>query len=267
MIDPFVDVINALLPEPHASLLNGILFGVKTSIPRYLYEALVTTGTLHIIALSGMNISILVTLIATTTLFLGRKISILLTVVSIWLFVAFVGFSPSVVRAAGMGSVSLFAIYLGKQSYGLISLFIVSLIMLFFDIELLKNISFQLSFLATVGIILATKKGKITQKGGFRQRLVSVIKENFRLTLYAQLFTLPVILYNFRRLSLIAPLANVLIEWTIQPVMVLGFVVGIAGWIWWPLGVIPAWITWVPLTYFITVIQWLAKVPGASVQF
>jgi competence protein ComEC len=267
MSNPFLSVINSSLAEPHASLLNGILFGTKASMPRDFYNDLVTVGLLHIIALSGMNITILVNLIARITLFLGRKYSILISMISIWGFVWFVGFSPSVCRAAGMGCVSLLAIYWGRQNYGFLSLILISLIMLLFDWSLLKSISFQLSFLATLGIILAGGKVDCQNMSGLKQSLASMVKQNLRLTLSAQLFTLPVILFNFHRLSLIAPLANILTEWIMQPVMVLGFVTGILGWIWKPLGIISAWIVWVPLTYFITIVELLAKIPFASIQF
>lgn len=89
---------NKLLPEPQASLLNGILWGSKETMPGDFYEALRRTGTLHIIALSGMNITILVALIGKLTLFWGRKKSILLTLLSIFIFISFVGPSASVVR-------------------------------------------------------------------------------------------------------------------------------------------------------------------------
>ncbi len=267
MPNPFVPIINSFLPEPHASLLAGILFGVKTTMPRGFYTDLITTGTLHIVALSGINISILVNLVAQTTLFLGRKASSILTICLIVLFVIFVGPSPSVVRAAIMGSLSLIAVYLGRQNWGVLSLILTAGIMLLYDFSLIKNISFELSFLATFGIILANRNAKRQEKKGWINQLFQILKENFKLTFYAQIFTLPVILYNFHRLSLIAPIANIMIEWVIQPIMILGAVVAITGWIWWPLGVVPAWIVWVPLTYLITVIEVLAKIPGASLNF
>lgn len=267
MVNPFVPVINSILAEPQASLLNGILFGVKASMSKGLYNALIVTGTLHIIALSGMNISILVNLIAKTTLFLGKKLSITITLLFIWLFVIFVGFSPSVVRAAIMGCLSLLAVYFGRQYWVALSLFLTSLIMLLIDFSLINNLSFQLSFLATLGLILANKKDKRYVKKNLIYQLILALKNNFRLTLSAQLFTLPVILYNFHRISLIAPLANLLIEWTIQPIMVLGLVTGLFSWVWRPLGLIPAYMTWVPLTYLVTIIEVLAKIPMASIQF
>ncbi|OGG17267.1 hypothetical protein A3D78_03165 [Candidatus Gottesmanbacteria bacterium RIFCSPHIGHO2_02_FULL_39_14] len=263
----FTSVINSLLAEPQASLLNGILFGVRGNIPKSLYQALIDTGTLHIIALSGMNITILANLTAKITLFLGRKASSILTISLIVLFVWFVGTSPSVVRAAIMGSLSLLAVYFGRQYYGLLALFLTSLIMILFDFSLINNLSFQLSFLATLGIILANRFSVRQVKSGPLGQFISIFKENLKLTVSAQILTLPVILYNFKRISLIAPLANLLVEWAIQPIMVLGFVTGVLGFIWKPLGLIPAWFAWVPLTYLITVIEWLAKIPGASINF
>lgn len=267
MINPFVPVVNSLLPEPQAGLLNGILFGIKANMAHSLYQAMRDTGVLHIIALSGMNISILVNLVAKVTLFLGRKISIMATLIIISAFVVFVGPSPSIVRAAIMGGMSLIAIYLGRQSWSILSLFLTSGIMLLVRPNWLGEISFQLSFLSTLGIILAVKLVKRKQSFRLLDQLKYAFKENLALTLSAQLFTLPIILYNFHRLSLISPLANLLIGWTMQPIMILGFVAATLGLIFLPLGFVPALMTWVPLTYLVKVVEWLAKVPGASIEF
>lgn len=267
MNNPFIPILNSLLPEPHASLLNGILFGTKASMPNEFYQALVTTGTLHVIALSGMNITIMITLIAALTLFLGRRVSIILTIAFLVFFVLFVGPTPSVVRAAIMGCMSLTAVYFGRQDWGMLGLFLAAGIMLLTNFSLISNLSFQLSFLATFGIILAGRSLKCQQGKGWLYKLYFPLKENLALTLSAQLFTLPVLFYNFHRISLISPVSNLLIGWTVQPVMVLGLVTAIAGSIWLPLGMIPAWFTWVPLCYFINVIQLLARIPGASIQF
>ena len=109
-MDGFVKLINSYLPEPQASLLNGILFGVRTHMDRGFYQALITTGTLHIIALSGMNITILVNLIAKITLFLGRRWSCFITIIFIGLFVKMGGTNSTTNPAAPNGKFSLFAI-------------------------------------------------------------------------------------------------------------------------------------------------------------
>lgn len=267
MLNPFSNVVNSLLPEPQAGLLNGILFGIQTQLPRELYFSLIETGTVHIVVLSGMNISILISLVAKTTLFLGRRTASFLTLLVIAVFVFFVGAEPPVVRASIMGSFSILAIYFGRQYWGLLSLILASMIMLLYDFGLVKNISFQLSFLATLGIILAQRKSECYKGGGLFKQLLYTGKNNFKLTLSAQIFTLPIILYNFGRISLIAPIANLLIEWVIQPIMILGFIASIAGFIWLSLGVIPAWFVWVLLTYLITIVEFLAGIPGSSWQF
>ena len=218
-----------------------------------------------------MNITILINLTAKLTLFLGRKLSIFVTICLIVAFVWFVGASPTIVRAAIMGSLSLVAIYFGRRYFALLALFLASMVMLTYDFSLIKNLSFQLSFLATLGIILANKnrerQNQVSYKNDYWNKFLHPIKENFMLTLSAQLFTLPVILFNFQRISLISPIANLAIEWAIQPIMILGFITVILGSIWLTLGVIPSWLVWVPLTYLIKVIEWLGRIPGASIQF
>lgn len=267
MHNPFLSIINSLLPEPQASLLNGILFGTKAAMTKEFYTALRDSGVLHVIALSGTNISIIIDLLAKATLFMGKKVSVVFTLILIIVFVWFVGASPSVVRAAIMGSMTLIAIFFGRQDWGLLSLFIASGMMLLIHADWLKDISFQLSFLATLGIILANNIVERKQNPSPSKQLIYIFKENLAMSLSAQFFTLPVILYNFHRLSLVAPLANLLTGWVVQPIMILGFGAAFAGIIWLPLGFIPAWIAWVPLTYFVKVVELLSRVPGAAIEF
>lgn len=265
MSNPFLAIINSVLPEPHASLLAGILFGTKASIPRDFYQALVTTGVLHVIALSGMNISILVTLIGKFTGGLGKRPSIVTTIGLIGIFVWFVGASPSIIRAAIMGCLALLASFFGRKNWGLLTLFLSGGVMLIFDFSLIKDLSFQLSFLATFGILLADKKPDFHSPKGLLQRFIFILKENLRTTLSAQIFTVPLIALTFHRISLISPVTNILTEWVITPIMVLGFLLCIIGFIFLPLGIVLGWVVWVPLSYFITVVEWLSKVPGASI--
>lgn len=258
---------NKLLPEPQASLLNGILWGTKETMPGNFYEALRRTGTLHIIALSGMNITILVALIGKLTLFWGRKKSILLTLLSIFVFISFVGPSASVVRAGIMGSLALIAIYFGRRDWSLLSLVLAAGIMLIFFANWLTDIGFQLSFLATLGIILFASKPESKKARGIGQEILKNVKENLRVTLAAQIFTLPVILFNFKQLSLIAPVTNVLVLWIVQPIMVLGFILSLVSLVFNPLAYPLAWIVWVPLTYFIEIVELTAKLPFAAINF
>lgn len=234
-------------------------------MPRVFYQGLIDTGTLHVIALSGTNISILINLVGKGTLVSGRKASSILTICLIVLFVLLVGPSPSVIRASVMGSLSLIAIYFGRREWGLLSLFLTASTMLLFKSSLITDLPFQLSFMATLGIILANRKRERQPRKIFPDQLIYLLKENLRITLSAQAFTLPIILYNFHRVSLVAPLANLLTGWVVQPIMALGLLTAVIGWVYLPLAIIPSWIVWIPLTYFIMVIELLAEIPGASI--
>ena len=308
-VETFTSVLNQLLPEPHAGLLNGILFGTKATLSRDLMDALITTGTLHIVALSGMNITILSGLISTTLLWVvGRRLASVLTILLIIGFVWFVGASPSIVRAGIMGGISLLAIVFGRQTWGLLAWILAVGIMLLLNPEWISDISFQLSAGATLGIILFGGHGagpaarvsrdslqfdreikstsplspiSLRSEDSSQESLALVtrtsrlpaaflvlwklIKDDLRLTLAAQVFTIPLILLYFHRISLISPVANVLIGWIIQPLTVAGLLASILGWIFLPLGQIVAWGAWVGLEYLITIVTLLSKVPGASV--
>lgn len=319
----FTSIINQLLPEPHAGLLAGLLFGTKASIPRDFYNALVASGTLHIIALSGQNISIMESLIGMILLpLVGKRLASAFTIGVIVWFVWFVGPSPSVIRAAIMGSLSLIAILFGRQYWAILSWIITVGIMLIIHIGWLFDISFQLSAMATLGIILFGGKessvsnnqrvttarvptdtrsdANLSQKSiwsliyshltedsykektsaargliggirGWQDPLYSLGKmvwkfagDSLHLTLAAQVFTIPLILFSFHRFSLIAPLANLAIGWVIAPVTLLGWVTVLAGfWVLW-IGQVVAWIDWIFLEYLIRTVYFMSRLPMSS---
>ncbi len=262
----FTSIISQLLPEPHAGLLNGILFGTKATINKDFLDALIKTGTLHIVALSGMNISILAGIISTSLLrVFSRRISSLLTVGSIIGFVWFVGLSPSVIRAAIMGCITLLAVVFGRQTWSLYSLFIAGGLMLLFDMHVIASLSFQLSFLATLGIIVFGNEKSRPDGHQPLHPLLSMLKTDLRTTLAAQVFTVPLILFTFGRISLVSPLTNILIGWIIQPLTILGMAIALLGFIWLPLGQIFAWFAWVLLHYLILVIELTSRLPFASI--
>jgi competence protein ComEC len=252
-ISTCTSVIAHILPEPHAGLLSGILFGSKATLSKDLLDALTTTGTLHIVALSGMNISILADISITTFLRMtSRRVASLATVLIIIGFVWFVGVSASVVRAAIMGSLTLLAVLFGRPAWSIFSFALTVGIMLLWKPSWIGDLSFQLSALATLGIILFGKKQK------------NFIQDALQTTLSAQVFTIPLILFVFRRISLVSPLTNVLIGWVIAPLTGIGMAAAFFGWIWLPLGVVFGWVSWVLLEYLIFMVEWTAKLPFSS---
>lgn len=282
MITPqtFIATINQLLPEPHAGLLSGILFGHSAKLPKDFYETLRITGTLHMIALSGTNIVILIRVFGTVFMPFGRRLSSLLNILWIGVFVWFVGPSPSVVRAALMGGLSLIAVYAGRPYYGVLALaFTVALVGLVKP-EWYGDIGFQLSVLASLGIMLSDKvnissmfsdtlKPKKTASGLpiFRQQLVSILGADLKATIFAQLFTFPVILLVFHQLSLVSPLTNLLVGWVVAPIMVLGIILLLTSLIYLPLAHLLAWIVWALLEYFIVMVEVTARLPFARITF
>lgn len=251
-------VVNQLLPEPHAGLMVGLLFGTKASLSHDFYDALVITGTLHIIALSGMNVSIIMDMIANSLQWrVGKRGASLISVAVIVWFVWFVGPSSTIVRAAIMGTISLLAVIFGRQYWALLSWILAVGIMLLLNFHWIGEVSFQLSALATLGIILFG--GKKNERG-----FLALIKDNLHLTLAAQAFTIPLILFHFHRISFISPLANLAIGWAVAPLTILGWATAVAGWVLLPLGQVFAWVAWVLLEYMIRVIYLVSTIPMAS---
>lgn len=297
MVTPesITQLIGTLLPEPHASLLAGMLLGVKGTMPREFFTALQKTGTLHMIALSGTNISIIISLIGSLLGVFGRRIPSLLTVFFIVLFVFFVGPSASVVRASLMGSITLIGISAGRQRDGVLILLITALLMLAASPSWLTDIGFQLSFMATLGILLCGQKnllipgflnhitGPAIQQphrhpqgdpGDGAPRLMSPVVAivetlvlDLKVTLAAQLFTIPVLLYHFHELSLIAPVTNLLVGWLVGPITILGLLLAVSAVLFYPFAWLLSFVLWPMLTYFIWVVEWTASVSWASVTF
>lgn len=272
MINPFIPLIQSYLPEPEASLLSGMLFGKSAAFPKNFYNALIATGTIHVVALSGMNLTILVNFLSKVAYPLGRKISGLAGIAGIIGFIFFVGPSPTIVRAGIMAVISLCAILIGRQTSILLSLFVAGLIMILFNPSIISNISFQLSFLATLGILVfaaepikTTKFTNNISKDIFIETK-NIFRENLRTTLAAQVATLPIIVFTFARISLVSPLTNLLIGWVVSPVTILGIILCFLGLIYYPIGQIISWFVYLPLHYFVKVVEITSKIPFANLQ-
>lgn len=252
----FTSVINSYLPEPQASLLNGIIFGVNLKTGKEFYQQLKIVGLLHLVVLSGINITLLSSMISSSTKFLSKQVSTLITILTIILFVIFVGAQAPIIRAAFMGILTHVAIITGRKNYTLYALFLSLIFILIFWPDWLKTVSLQLSYGATLGIILFGQ----SQSNNY-------ILKNLRLTLAAQIFTVPIIFFYFRQVSLISPLANLLVAETVPTLMVFGFLTAILGKISYVLGYIPSLVSYGILTYIVWIITTLAKIPYIFLQF
>lgn len=263
-----------IFPDPEASLLSGILFGVDTGLPQRLQQAFKNTGTAHIIAISGFNIAIIAGLFFATfkAILKNEKLGAALAVVFVFLYAFLVGGDPAVMRAAFMGSLSLFARQVGKRNTGMNTLAVVALVMALFNPLVLWDIGFQLSFFATLGLILyaepfsnitARAIEKISKRDN--SAMVKILNENVILTLAAQVMTIPIMAYYFQRISLISFVANPFIL-PVQPaVMILGGLAVFVSIIIQPLGQALAWVAWPFASYTIRVVEFFDKFPNGVI--
>jgi competence protein ComEC len=218
-----------------------------------------------------LNITILAALFA--TIFgglLGRWRGAIAALVAIAIYTLLVGADAAVVRAAIMGGLTLFAIQIGRRQDGLNTLAFVAALMALFNPYILWDVGFQLSFAATLGLLLYAEPLsqafiRFTSRHTSQptaERLAGPFGEYFLFTLAAQVTTLAVIVYHFRRLSLTSLIANPVILPAQPVVMILGGLAVILGMIWLPLGQLAAYLAWPFVVYTIRTVELLARFPG-----
>lgn len=269
------ELLYALYPDPEASLLAGILLGIETGIPDTVKEAFQVTGTAHIVAISGFNITLLAGLFSFFLMrILGRWRGALFAMLGIGLYTVLVGGQAPVVRAAILGGLSVLAAQIGRRQHGLNSLAFVSALMALFEPNVLWDIGFQLSVSATLGLVLYGESWKSRfeilaarlTNPEIAHKLAGPIGEYVLMTLAAQLLTLPVIAYHFQRLSLVSLLANPVIL-PLQPaLMVIGGGSLLAAWVWMPLGRLVAWAAWPLALITIRSVEFFAGFPQAELR-
>jgi len=262
----FIDIINKIIFEPQASFLAALLVGAKRTLPPDLVDAFNRTGTSHIVAISGYNISIVSIMLLNflSYLLLPRRLIFWLVGIGLVLFTLIAGAGASVVRAAIMGGLLILARREGRSYQITNAIIFAGAAMLFFNPYLLRyDASFQLSFLATLGLVyLAPHFNK------WFSRLPNFLsfRANLAATLSAQIMTLPIILFGFGRFSLIAVLANVLILPVIPLTMLFGFLAGLMGFLSLKIAAIFILPAWLMLSYQIWVVKILSLLPFASIS-
>lgn len=260
----FTDRLSDILPEPQNSFLAGLLLGAKRTIPQTLTDQFNRTGTSHIVAISGFNITIIAAAMTWILQWLGvrRRFSFLFSVLAIVIFVVMTGASASAIRAGIMGILLLLALNVGRLSVAANSLAFTAVVMLAINPQILVfDVGFQLSFAALLGIIYISP----VLEPHFSW-LPQVLRQYFLATLSAQIFTLPILVFNFGQLSLVALLPNILVLPIVPVTMLFGFLTGLAGLIWLKLALPLAWVTYLLLTYIIKVIGLFASLPFAAVS-
>ena len=266
------DLLARVLPEPEAGLAAGILIGLRDRVDRGVAAAFTTAGVSHVVAISGWNIAIVAAAVAAVAGRVGRRRRTVVTALAIAVYIVFAGASPSVLRAGAMAGVVLLARESGRAGRAAAALGWAAATLLLVEPGLIADAGFQLSTLATGGLIawatpLTDRLDRLT--GG---RLPRWLSESLGVSLAAQAATLPIVLASFGRLALIAPVVNLLIVPLVAPAMAAGLIALLGGALV-AIGVTPgvglvlATPGWVALRAIIGIVEVAASVPLASVAF
>lgn len=258
----FVHNLGATLGEPHAALASGLVVGEKASLGNDLLADFRTVGLIHIVVLSGYNITIVADAMRRLLIFLPRVWGISIGGLGIMLFGILVGGGATVVRSCVMAGIALSADLIRRDYNVVRALTLAALVMLIQNpMILLHDPSFQLSFLATLGLILLA--GPIERRLGF-------LSERFGLrgivasTIATQIFVSPYILYMMGQISIIGMVVNILVLPAIPLTMLFVFLEGASGFVWFPLSQFFGFGSHLLLSYELMMVGIFARLPFAA---
>ena len=251
------------MSEPESSLARPIVFGGQQGVEENTKQDFQRLGLTHIMAVSGFNVSILAAIVMTVLLAirLNRQRAFYVAIIFLVAYIILVGLPASAMRAGFMGFLVLWALKLGRFNKITNSLVLTAAIMLLINPKLLRDdVGFQLSFLAIAGLIYVYPifeafwiKIKLPRLKGVSDALL--------ITLAAQVFTLPVLAYNFSQVSLIAPLANLAVLWVLPILTILILIALPLSWIMPGLSFIFFLPSLILTKYILVAVEYLAKIP------
>lgn len=265
--------IEAIIPPPESGLLSGILLGVEHAMPPAIDADFRATGITHIVVISGFNISILAAIfLSLGTPLLGQRRAPLFAIAAIILYTLMVGAEASVVRAAIMGSLYIIGQrWLGRPTFALGSLFLAGLLMTIVNPLALWDVGFQLSFAATLSLMLyADPLTQAVRRWLLRRvsreatrRILGVLNEAVLVTLAAQVLTLPLTMVYFQQFSLISLTANAFILPAQPGVMIWGGLATLVGLVSPTVGELFGYVAYLFLHYTILLSRFFAEAPYA----
>lgn len=261
----FVNNLNKSLASPHSSLAAGILIGAKQSLGEQLLEDFRKVGLIHIVVLSGYNVTIIIDAIQKVLSFLPRTFSFFLSILSIISFAIFTGASATTIRASIMATLVVISRY-NSRTYGVNrALFLAGFLMILHNPRILmSDPGFQLSFVATLGLLHISpkietllEKIRITDKFEIRQIIATTIS--------TQLAVLPLLINMTGEISAVALVANLLVLPVIPISMAFSAISGLTNWlgiIALPINLITYWL----LEYSLFITKWLASFSFATID-
>ncbi len=248
------------LPQPAAALLLGILLGTRTRALGALTAPFIATGMIHVVAISGLKVSIVAgTADRLARRLLGPRYALPPALAVLLLYVLVTGATPAGLRAGVMWTLALLAVRFGRRSDAPTSLALAAAVLCAVSPRILWDLGFQLSLAGTASIVLL--EPRIERR---LRRVPAVAREGLSVTLAAQVGTLPLLISGFGQISTVAPLANVLLLPLLGPIMALGLPVAALGALLPGLGRLLGLLIYPFLAAMIAVVQWLARLPLAA---
>jgi len=276
--DSLAGVLARTLPEPQASLAQGLVLGIRTNIPPDVKNDFIRSGTAHLLAISGVNLSIIAGIMLSIGIWLfGRRryLYVWLALAVVWLYALLTGMHPPVVRGAIMASLFLGAELFGRQKSAFVPLTLAAAVMVGISPYILRDASFQLSFVAMAGLVflypaLRDLGRKLVARALGEEEaavsLVSLASDSFAATLAATIFVWPLIAYYFGIVSLVSPIATLLALPALPATIILGTLSGAAGIFFLPVAQVIGLVSWLFLSYILLVAHAFALPPVSIIQ-
>lgn len=254
--------ISRTIREPEAALAGGVLLGTQESLGSELLQKFRETGVAHIVVLSGYNIAVVAGVISRLVVFMPFTLRLVVSALGIIFFALLVGGGATVVRATVMALIVILARAFGREGDALRVLVLAGALMVFVNpMILLHDVSFQLSFVATLALVslvpILEKYFVVVQNVMLREILMTTIATQF--------FVLPLILYYMGSISLVGIIANIFVLPFVPLAMFAVALVAVLGWA--PLlGGMLAFVAYVVLAYIILAVELFSRIPFASLS-
>ena len=267
-----------VMPEPQASLAQGIVLGLRGNIPQTLRDDFARSGTAHLLAISGLHLGIMAGILLSLGIWLfGRRyyLYVWLALGAIWLYALITGMHPPVVRGAIMASLFLIAELLGRQRSAITALTLAAAVMVGISPYILGDAAFQLSFLAMAGLVflfpifrsLGRRAIKVTLgEDGAAASMAGVASDTLSASLGAIIAVWPVVAYYFGIVSFVGPLATFLSLPALPGIIVLGALTGVLGLVALPVAQAIGWLAWLFLSYTMVIAGGLAAPSVSSIE-
>jgi ComEC/Rec2-related protein len=265
-------LLQRVLQDKEAALVVGILLGVKSTLSSGFAEALIKTGTMHVVAASGYNISVVASMMMRLLLgFFSRRIAAMLSFLAVWMYVLMSGADPPIVRAGLMGSLILFSWITGRELWVMFGYLLSGVLLLLVSPWLASSVSFQLSMAATAGVIWGTawinRMLKFVSVRAAQHWLLDQVWQNLLTTIAATAAVLPILMIHFGEVSWLGLAVNPVVLGLVPMIMYLGLLVSISGFIWFPAAQLLGWLTLPIARIWIMTVMGAGKFSGGTVSF